>query len=987
MPPKLFFLGDQLRPEVERQVPRGPLTVGQSRMINSKAKKLLDQFPEYTIMGNRIRLFTQKELLGFITCDTPLSLAADADFTNTVLDKRMGQTDRNDLCRTCGRGMMDCEGHPGAIPLPFTVVNPRFWVHVVAALRMICYDCGNVNLKRGHVYRVSMSEQKNISKIRDYGKRAETDRRCKRCGTLNYIYKDFSMLGYAVHNLTPNGIEFKRTKIENFSLMDIATIEDIFMKVDKSQWLELGFSNLPVDFLIKRLYVQPVCLRLREFIDSKLLESPETLFYDHIVKMIYLFGQNDLSSSETFKFREQLYDFIHLFMTGSRRKFAGMYRSIPTRTLQMIAHVKSVPEKVSSKAGFFRHDVMAKRTDYSARTVLGPAWTATFNEIEIPQMFSRCHTVPFHVTSFNINHARALWRSDYAHSVVLGQTSGRFYKAELKRNSRSVDYVIQPGDMIRRYLVNGDIVNFNRQPTLSRFSYMTYYIVVAKRKTLGLPSESTKTHNGDFDGDESNIHTAQNIGTIVEARTICAAENNIIGTTDSLPKAAMVYNSITSVYLLTGPDTRLDDEDFEYAASRWMNPNGAETYLARISRSGINPRSGSALFSIVFEPDFNYVNGSIEIIDGILVSGRLTKATLGMSSRGIVDILDKYHYAGATVNFLKLANRLLDWWLYAVQGFSVNFRDVFIQNPKKDALREFVEARARFRVDDNTLQRIHEIYNQGPPKTSSGILGEIVDFVEEYRTQLARKSPEFGLDEKFVRSIKSVVEENKREIEVTIAALPDPRNLTVAEKQKRKIDEINALNKLDRIGNKLAEEIFPPDNPFNVMVTSGSRGSRNNTTQIAGVLGEQFINGELPPMWCTRNKDYPDGSRCLPFFRPKGQLDGTHSIESTGFIANSFRSGLTPSEMVFHMASSRVGLIDTSLKSQTTGAFQRLMVKYLEDFKSHDDFSTRINGQVVQFLSMNGAAANRVISTWSQRKGKYQTAVDIDLIIDRVNAS
>lgn len=998
MPPKLLFLKQGVPQEYQRQIPRGKLTVGQDALIKSRSARLIDSFPEYKIEGDTTKLYTQEELLSFITCDLPLLTSTDDDYTNTVMDKRMGQTERNELCLTCGRGIMECEGHAGAIPLPFTLANPRFWIHIVASLRMICRECGNVSVTKEALKAISVKrfdDVRDVNRMKKLGELSAMNRKCRRCEALNYIYENFSFIKYGNLKESPLGVIYQRSKTGNHSLLKFQEIEIIFSRVDKKQWFGLGFSNLPIDFLIKRLYVQPMSVRMREVIDSMIIDSPATIFYDRIVKLVYDYNKGDLSENEKNKLEEEIYDYIHFFMTGSRAKFQKIARNVPRRILKLFSDMKSIVESVSGKTGYLRGHAMAKRTDYSSRTVLGPAWTATFNEIGVPRMFSRCHTIPIPVTYGNVDEARKLWSSDQAYSVKLGSSGGKFYKAEIKKSDKNRNYLVMPGDIIRRFIGTGDIVNFNRQPTLDKYSYLAYYAVVENRKTIGLPSESTKTHNGDFDGDESNVLTPQSIGTRVEAMTICSAENNVVAISNGVPKAGLAYTSITSAYLLTEESVLIDEEDFEFAASRWANPFGRETFETRVRNSGIKRLSGSALFSIVFQPDFNYSKGNVLIENGILVSGRLTKDTLGTSGRGIVDIMSKYYSAHSVSDFLKLSNRLLDWYISTIYGFTVSYRDIFPQNAPKENLASFIRSRADFFPTDTNLSLIHDEYASIASGTSKitrstetevpKYLQDIRDFVGRYLAELQENEVKFGLDREFRKSIKSIVDEKSREIEITIASLPSPENLSLSEKMIRDSKENSALNQVDEIGNRLALEIFNPNNPLNVMTMSGSRGNTKNTAQIAGVLGQQYMDGWMPPLWCTRSNRYPDGSRCFPFFRPRKE-GYTHEIKSTGFILNSFGSGISVSEIPFHIASSRVGLIDTSLKSQTTGAFQRQMIKYLEDFVVDYSGSVKILNKQVQFLALNGFAPHKMVSTWSHERGSYNAAVDVDILANIINA-
>ena len=62
--------------------------------------------------------------------------------------------------------------------------------------------------------------------------------------------------------------------------------------------------------------------------------------------------------------------------------------------------------------------------------------------------------------------------------------------------------------------------------------------------------------------------------------------------------------------------------------------------------------------------------------------------------------------------------------------------------------------------------------------------------------------------------------------------------------------------------------------------------------------------------------------RTLPHFK-KGDL----GPESRGFVSNSYLKGLTPQEVFFHAMGGREGLVDTAVKTASTGYIQRRLVK------------------------------------------------------------
>ena len=106
---------------------------------------------------------------------------------------------------------------------------------------------------------------------------------------------------------------------------------------------------------------------------------------------------------------------------------------------------------------------------------------------------------------------------------------------------------------------------------------------------------------------------------------------------------------------------------------------------------------------------------------------------------------------------------------------------------------------------------------------------------------------------------------------------------------------------------------------------------------MVACVGQQIIAGHR----------VPDGfqDRSLPHFPKKSR-----EPPSKGFVRNSFYTGLSPTEFLFHAISGREGLVDTAVKTAETGYMQRRLMKALEDLVTHYDSSVRnAVGGVVQF--------------------------------------
>jgi len=147
----------------------------------------------------------------------------------------------------------------------------------------------------------------------------------------------------------------------------------------------------------------------------------------------------------------------------------------------------------------------------------------------------------------------------------------------------------------------------------------------------------------------------------------------------------------------------------------------------------------------------------------------------------------------------------------------------------------------------------------------------------------------------------------------------------------------NILNKASSEAGKIGLESLSKDNRFVVMVNAGSKGSDLNISQMISCLGQQNVDGKRIP--------YGFDQRTLPHFAKYDDSPGAR-----GFVENSYINGLTPQELFFHAMGGRVGLIDTAVKTSTTGYIQRRLIKGLEDLMVSYDMTIRTNkNKIVQF--------------------------------------
>jgi DNA-directed RNA polymerase beta' subunit len=174
----------------------------------------------------------------------------------------------------------------------------------------------------------------------------------------------------------------------------------------------------------------------------------------------------------------------------------------------------------------------------------------------------------------------------------------------------------------------------------------------------------------------------------------------------------------------------------------------------------------------------------------------------------------------------------------------------------------------------------------------------------------------------------------------------------IKNKDIREAQISNVLTKTKNIGMNVAKKIIveqgdilesgPDSNNFVHLVTSGSKGSYFNIALITTWLGQQSMGG-------GRIEPQLENGRTLVHY-PFGKLDNEKKYESRGFVRHSFIHGLNPQEFFMHAIVGRIGVIDTALKTSSSGYTQRKCVKVCEDITVKYDSTVRdINNKIIQF--------------------------------------
>jgi DNA-directed RNA polymerase II subunit RPB1 len=237
---------------------------------------------------------------------------------------------------------------------------------------------------------------------------------------------------------------------------------------------------------------------------------------------------------------------------------------------------------------------------------------------------------------------------------------------------------------------------------------------------------------------------------------------------------------------------------------------------------------------------------------------------------------------------------------------------------------------------------LQRVCNDFGNMASAKFIDDLQNIVTEYM-----KSSAFSVgisdlisDKKTNDDIIQVITKKKTDVknlidQVQIGIFENNTGKTNEEEFETQVNSI--LNQATSESGKIGLKNLSKDNRFVTMVQAGSKGSDLNISFMISCLGQQNVDGKRIP--------YGFENRTLPHFTKFDDSPGAR-----GFVESSYINGLSPQELFFHAMGGRVGLIDTAVKTSTTGYIQRRLIKGLEDLMVSYDMTVRTNkNKIVQF--------------------------------------
>ncbi|SVC83912.1 uncharacterized protein METZ01_LOCUS336766, partial [marine metagenome] len=302
--------------------------------------------------------------------------------------------------------------------------------------------------------------------------------------------------------------------------------------------------------------------------------------------------------------------------------------------------LKTLTQRLKGKEGRFRGSLSGKRVDFSSRTVISPDPNLDLGEVGVPEAVATKLTIPEIVTEWNIEKLKKLvinGPDTWPGVNYIVRPDGVKIRLDFVEDRSIIADSLEIGYLVERHLNHGDVVLFNRQPSLHQMSIMAHHVRVLPGKTFRLHPSVCPPYNADFDGDEMNLHIPQSEEARAEAILLMRVQEQLISPRFGGPIIGGLRDFITGAYLLTKDDTTLTKQEFANLAM--LGSYDGKLPEPKIKNKNGSLYTGKQLFSLFLPSDFSLIltskwskgtNGTpkdIVIKNGELISGVIDKSS------------------------------------------------------------------------------------------------------------------------------------------------------------------------------------------------------------------------------------------------------------------------------------------------------------------------------------------------------------------------
>ena len=741
-----------------------------------------------------------------------------------LFDPRMGVLEPGLVCPTDGLDYISSPGYFGHIELARPVYYFQYLGTIMKIMKCVCFKCS----------KLLISKKKYISLLKDekgeqrWIKIQNLCSRVKYCGDHNEgcgcgFKQPIKIKKESIASLSVewDEVEEDEEKVLKLSVENVLTI---LKRISDEDIEYMGFSPVfshPAWMICQVLAVPPPSVRPSIKHDSQ-QRSEDDL--SHIIVNIIKANttlKTKIKENAPMNIIDDWTNMLQYFVaTLIDNKIPGI-GPVAQRSGRPL---KAVKERLSGKGGRVRGNLMGKRVDFSARSVITPDPNLSITELGIPLKIAKNITKPVKVNEKNLNYLMKLVENGstkYPGANVLEKKNGDII---------SLKYVdlkslkLEIGDIVHRHMLDGDAVLFNRQPTLHRMSMMCHIAKVLHiGDTFRMNVGDTKPYNADFDGDEMNMHMPQNVMAEIELKNIAAVANQIISPAQNNPIIGIFQDSLLGIYQFTKKEEHFNRLKAMNLLS-YLPTLDIDLLTSQLKEHKNKVNSYDILSHILLNISLKYKTSQfketenkktskniLEINNGKFIRGFLDKKVLGAASSGIIHRIFNDCGNLHARNFIDNLQNIVTEYM-KTNGYSVGMSDL-ISNKETDV-------------------KINNLLNEHKEKVN-----KLID-----DTHLSIFNNLTGST-------------NKEEFEAQVNKI---------------------LNDAGSEAGKIGRQSLSQDNRFVIMVNAGSKGSDLNISQMISCLGQVSVDGKRIP--------YGFDNRTLPHYNKYDDSPVARGFVENSFI-------------------------------------------------------------------------------------------------------
>ena len=795
-----------------------------------------------------------------------------------IMDLHLGVISPGLRCKTCGHNMRDCPGHFGHIELTRPVIHPKFSEKIHDVLRSTCKECGRLLVDDEQLNQImtNYSDPEKITKeIIAYSKLAKT---CPHCGAE-----------------VPKLLLDKPTNyfLDGERLFP-SEIREWIQKVPAKDLFLFGYSDKlkPEWFILTVLPVPPVSIRPSLTLENVITaENDLTHMLLNIVRINNRLQEN-INAGAPQIIVEDLWDLLQFNITTY---FDNNTAGVPPAKHSSGRALNTLAQRLKGKKGRFRYNLIGKRVNSAARSTISPSTEIDIDEVGVPIEIGNILTVSEKVTSWNLPKIKEYIKNNDVKYIITAKGRKKLVSEETKDD---ILEILEEGMTIKRKLKDGDVVIFNRQPTLHRASIMGHRVKLVEGKTFRLNPISCPPYNADFDGDEMQIHAPQSLASVSEIKNLMMANQQIISMRDGKPLMIPDHDLLSGGYLLTKRSTEFTKKEamemlYSIGITELPKPDRGKNYSGKLIFSQLLPKDlnieyENKIYTMVKQIKGNVTKKDIEKYDcyfkvknGLLVSGVIDERM--SKSKNLIDVLVRHYPKNVITDFYYNFSKLV-FYVIEKKGLTI-------------ALDEY-----------ETPKEIEDEIKQGTKKLITKANG----IVKKYEDKTLPLIPGKNLDETFESELIMAASETKGVISEKIL--------------KYKFEDM------------FDDSVVSNNNTTLIAAIGGSRGKIVNVVNIMGLWGLVTVRtGRVKAGFSNR-------------FLSSNKYN-TKAIEDYGFVKNNLFKGLSPREYFVHSIGGRQGEIDTGVSTKVSGYLYRRLSNALKDLVVKNDLKVKTaDGQIIQFL-------------------------------------